>query len=527
MASVLFFTQPLLLGHGFINQKDTPFMALFLATFITGVLAGDRLVKSPPSPGPGKLADHQPSSRGTLTHAATQWRALRLPSKMLHVGIVFGCLLIALDLVWLGSLRQLGDALVTSAYGGQAPPVVQRLFGLFATDTFKTPLAHYLSLFRAYFLWLRIPVAAMAILAMLFGSSAFLPAFGEWWGLRRSALTNPALWISAVLLGATVCVRQQGIFAGALVTLYLVHKARARAGFPLVVFWTTAAIVTFATWPYLWPAPVERFIGSFAWAVNFPSYETFFEGQWITAETRPWYYLPKLVGLQLTEPAVFLVLIGAGVAIMRLRKNSQDWFLYLLLALWIGVPAFGVMVLDMTVYGNIRHLLFTLPALLAFSAMTFDWLLASSRRVWVPWAVFALAVIPGIMSSIYLHPYEYVYLNSLTGGVSGGYGLYELDHECISLREGIEAANRLVPPHSAVQVPHQRGSALLYARADLRLGGTATSVDDVDFILTCSWPAPYDVGKVGSYPVDLSNEGFVPMYMVRRGNAVLATLWER
>ena len=46
MATVLFFTQPLLIGHGFINQKDTPFMAFFLATFITRILAGDRLGKA-------------------------------------------------------------------------------------------------------------------------------------------------------------------------------------------------------------------------------------------------------------------------------------------------------------------------------------------------------------------------------------------------------------------------------------------------------------------------------------------------
>ena len=60
------------------------------------------------------------------------------------------------------------------------------------------------------------------------------------------------------------------------------------------------------------------------------------------------------------------------------------------------MPAFGVMVLNMTVYGNIRHLLFILPAVLAFSAVAFDWLLLRSRKAWFAWAVFALAIIPGI-----------------------------------------------------------------------------------------------------------------------------------
>ena len=32
--------------------------------------------------------------------------------------------------------------------------------------------------------------------------------------------------------------------------------------------------------------------------------------------------------------------------------------------------------------------------------------------------------------------------------------------------------------------------------------------DEADYVLTCSWPPPADVGKEGSYPVDLSDEGF-------------------
>jgi len=286
-------------------------------------------------------------------------------------------------------------------------------------------------------------------------------------------------------------------------------------------------LVTYVTWPYLWPSPVERFSVSFFWAAQFPSYDVFFEGRWVNADTRPWYYLPKLISLQLTEPAVILILLGAGLAIFKLRNDKPRRFLFLLLALWIGVPALGVMVLDMTVYGNIRHLLFILPALPAFSAPAFDWLLLHSRKAWLAWAVFALAIIPGIASLIYLHPYEYIYLNSFTGGVSGGFERYELDHECISLREGIEAANRLVPPGSAVLVPHQGDAALLYARPDIRFSGNEASSDEADYVLTCSWPAPEDVGKEGSYPVDLSDEGFLPLYMVRRGNAVLATLWRR
>ena len=43
--TAFFLTQPLLFGHGFINQKDTPFMAFFLATVVAGLAGADRLAK--------------------------------------------------------------------------------------------------------------------------------------------------------------------------------------------------------------------------------------------------------------------------------------------------------------------------------------------------------------------------------------------------------------------------------------------------------------------------------------------------
>lgn len=517
MASLLFATQPLLLGHGFINQKDTPFMALFLATFVTGILAVDHLTGSTPSHRPAQPADPLISRQGKSAQLSAQWRTLGIPARLLYCIIVALCLLLAFDFAWIGALRQSGLELVKAAHAGQAPGVAQRIFDVFATDVHKTPLTYYIAQLESHYDGMRYPLAVAAALAALFASSAALPRFRELWGLNRSALTTAGWWASAALLGATICVRQQGIFVGGLVSLYLLYKARARAGFPLVVYWTTAAIVTYITWPYLWPAPVERFIGSLSWAATFPSYDTFFEGRWISAETRPWYYLPKLVGLQLTEPAIAMVLIGAGLALHRLRREPRDWFLYLLLALWIGAPAFGVMVLEMTVYGNIRHLLFILPALLAFSVVTFDWLRTRLGREPVLWAAVALSIIPGIMAVIYLHPFEYIYLNSFTGGVSGGYGWYELDHECISLRQGIETANRLVPPEATVMVPRQVGSVRQYARPDIRLVGRTSAPKNVDYVLTCTWPST----------VDLSNQGFAPIFSVQRGNAVLATLWEK
>ena len=510
MASVLFFTQPLLLGYGFISQKDTPFMAFFLATFVTGLAAGDRLTRHLPSPGDRRFTQ-KPGA-----HILSEWHRLAPGAKAFLIGTVLVLSLLAVDLIWLGTFHRLGESLITSAYAGRAPALLQGAFDLFASDAHKTPLTYYVDQYRSHALGLRLPLAALAFVAALMVSSAFLPSLRDSIGLKRSSLSNPALWISALLLGAAVCVRQLGVFVGGLVSLYLLERVRSRAVFPLIAYWGLAAIVTYITWPYLWSAPVEKFVESFRWAAGFPSYDVFFEGRWVTAQTRPWYYLPKLTALQLTEPAVLLSLIGAGLVIRRLRTKPADRILYLLLALWIGVPAFGVMVLDMTVYSNIRHLLFMLPAVLALTALPFAWLVSHARRAWLPWVAFLLAILPGIATILYLHPYEYIYLNSLTGGVSGGFERYELDHECTSVREGIEAANQIIPSGSPMLLIAMAGDVRQYARPDLMPPGEI-SIDAAQYVLVCNWPET----------IDLSEEGFRTVYAVRRGNAILSALWQR
>jgi hypothetical protein len=66
-----------------------------------------------------------------------------------------------------------------------------------------------------------------------------------------------------------------------------------------------------------------------------------------------------------------------------------------------------------------------------------------------------------------LHPYEYVYYNTLVGGVAGAYREYELDYWAISYREAMEGVNRLAAPGAAVEVAGPWLSAATFARPDL------------------------------------------------------------
>jgi hypothetical protein len=515
MASVLFATQPLLVGHGFINQKDTPFMALFLAAVITGLAAVDRLTGFKERTGEG--ARHA-SPSGHLEPHKRQWGAMKPAARWFALCLVVTASLIVVDVVWLGGIRQTGEAIVKSAYEGRAIVPIQRLFDTFATDAHKTPLSHYLSLFDSVFdRVLRWPLAAAATLVPLIALGIAFPRFGDRWGLRRSVLRNGALWASAALLAAAICVRQLGLFAGGLVALAMLRRHGTRAIFPLVLYGTTAACLLYLSWPYLWPAPVSRLIDSLVGAVNFPGHDVFFQGQWLSSNNLPWYYLPKLVGLQLTIPAIVLAVAGMAIAVVRLRSGRSPGFLFLLLVLWIAVPAVALIFLGMSVYGNIRHLLFTMPPILVFSAVAFDALRKAIRPGWLVWPAFVAALIPGVWGIVSLHPYEYTYMNEFIGGVSGAYGRYELDRQCTSLREGIEAVDDLAGPDSIVAVPRQVADVRRFARADLHLVGGESSVRAADFALTCSWPNE----------TDLTSRGYRRVYTVRRGRAVLASVWQR
>ena len=104
-------------------------------------------------------------------------------------------LLLAVDLIWIGRLQDIGEALVTSAYGGRAPGPLQGVFDIFASDSHshKTPLTCYITQYQSHYLGIRLSLAFTAILAAALLPSAFLPALRGWLGIKRSAMANPAL----------------------------------------------------------------------------------------------------------------------------------------------------------------------------------------------------------------------------------------------------------------------------------------------------------------------------------------------
>jgi hypothetical protein len=309
-----------------------------------------------------------------------------------------------------------------------------------------------------------------------------------------------------------------GVFAGALVTLIVLYRGGGRAVLPLVVYWGLAGAVALATWPYLWPAPAARFMESLTLAANFPPHQTFFRGRWLRSSKYPWYYFLNLAGIELTETAVILTVIGIGLGAWRFFRRDSHSALIGLLGLWAGIPLVGLVAFKMTVYGNITHLLFILPPLLLLAGLALEELMVRLRAGWVRWVVLVAMLLPGVWGILWLHPYEYIYINSFAGGVSGADGYYELDRACTSLREGVAYVNATAPAGSTVMLPPQIVQVVPYARPDLTLIDDRVSYDQADYVVNCAW-----THGLGPWPA----EDFHPVFQVKRGRAVLTTVYER
>jgi len=516
VVSALFATQPLLFGYAFINQKDIPFLVFFLATLASGFAAAGRHEVTLQERRALATEHAQAHFRSWWSAVVADWGTLPVSRKS---GLALTCLLclIALcDLLFIGLLRSQSDALLQAAYEGRGSPLVQRIFSGLAQDAYKTPLASYQGRLAAGFNLSRL-MAIPIVTAIVIGTVGLvMPSIRS--GLRALFRGPLPLWfLSGVLLGCTISIRQVGVFAGGLVSVYAFGKLK-RSAFPaLLLIWGVAAATTYATWPYLWSDPIRRFLESTASASRFGEKRVLFNGKFLPSEALPWNYFPTLASLELTEPAVLLIILGLPVLVWRLARGKTDWIVGLVLGLWLGVPLAGVYLLGMTVYDNLRHLLFVLPVLFLLSGFSTELIMQHLRHPWVRLGFLVLALAPGVFGLVRMHPYQYAYFNAFVGGVSGAYGRYNPEHWCTSHREAMRIVNRDAEEDAKVLAVGQPWSAEMFAREDLRVLVRESSLPEAEYIVVCTWYWRHDWGP----------QGFQKIYEVRRGEAVFAEVWRR
>ncbi|MBI3451250.1 MAG: glycosyltransferase family 39 protein, partial [Rhodospirillales bacterium] len=213
-----------------------------------------------------------------------------------------------------------------------------------------------------------------------------------------------------------------------------------------------AYAVMLLSWPWAQQSPILnplralRLFSHISWDLN-----VLFDGRLVNSLRLPADYLFVYFAVKLPEPILVLLALAVVLAALAIRRNrafsnAKTLPGYALLTTAIVFPfAYFVLARPVT-YDGIRHFLFVLPPISAAAGITADRLftlatrrgpalhaaLAAAFTIWVGWQTSLM---------IRLHPHQYVYYNSLVGGVNGAQARFELDYWGNSYHEAVDLLN--------------------------------------------------------------------------------------
>ncbi len=418
IATLLFFTQPLFWGHAFFSPKDVPFMSLFLLSLSLGF----RMVDSA-----------QPFSFDSLTSSA---RRTLLGLSALWLVSVFSLY------IFTDAFHLLIESLVRSAASGET-----NIISLIASDIHKVEPEVYIQRYFVFFLWARSIFFFLSSSILLFSTRSHLPSVFR-------------ILPSAIILGITTSTRILGPLAGLIVVYYAFRKTGKKSLPILAVYAVIAIIVMYITWPYLWPNPPARLLESFQVMSQYPwKGQVLFNGQYYSSTNLPFSYLPVLLAIQFTEPVWPLFVVG----LFAFRKNNMA---LVSTVLWFILPLFALIFTRAPLYDNTRQIFFILPPVFFVAGLGVESVLGWLNQPKVKVGIALLLILPGVIAGIRLHPYEYVYYNSLVANPSGK---FELDYWAASYREAANWLNDNAPLNATIVVGDPRHIAELYLRDDLQI----------------------------------------------------------
>jgi hypothetical protein len=476
-ATLLFNTQPLLWGHGWINPKDTPFMAFFLGSVTLGLEMADSF-ESASSTTANEAPIRGEALRELPRLALQDWRQTSPKRRLLLVGAAGALLAVLLTFVMAsGPIQGWIAGLVAQAYSASPTSALGQLFARLAQNPANIPLEAYVQ--KGLALYRRL-LAAFAIFVALFWLACMAILLTQtreqlWQATIRpflrsglSSLTNRRVLLAGFFLGFSSSIRQLGPAAGLLVGLYFLARAGRKALPALVAYFAIAMLVTYATWPRLWGAPLSGYLQAVDSASDFPweGKVTFAGNDYLVGDV-PRSYLPVLLSLQFTEPSIILFVAGLLVTGWEFIHKTDRRLKLALIAAWFFGPFCAALILRPTMYDNFRHFLFLVPPLFIFAGIGLDWITGRIRLAPINALLLIVVLLPGLYWDVRLHPYQYVYYNQLVGGVGGAFRRYETDYWVTSYKEAAEYLNTNAPAGSRVVVWGADQIVKNYARDDL------------------------------------------------------------
>lgn len=210
----------------------------------------------------------------------------------------------------------------------------------------------------------------------------------------------------------------------------------------LVVWLATTVMVHPASWtdPLGWLFETVGYHSKHAWPRK-----VLLDGQYISAQALPWYYLPEWIVITLPLASQIFFFLGLVLIIARYPRFSDiQRATTILVSLQIFCLPIWAVIRRSTMYDGMRHFLFILPGIATLSSVSVVWLYERlpGKKMRRLAAVLMIAVFTQIgLDMLALHPYEYTYFNRMFGGLPNAYRRYETDYWGLSMREGMEWIN--------------------------------------------------------------------------------------
>ena len=290
------------------------------------------------------------------------------------------------------------------------------------------------------------------------------------------------VWLAGLALGFASAIRIAAPLIGLVVLAHIFLSRKWQALPRLFAYGMISFFFMIVFWPYLWPDPIGRLVGSILNSVHYPdTHITLFKGALYDSADIPLSYLPTLLAVQLTETTLLLILVGAFSFIKKLR-----WDLFALILIWFLLPAAVILFFRVNLYDNFRQVFFILPPLFLIAGLGLDWLLSFLRLPVTRLLLLFLMLLPGLYANVTLYPYQYIYYNQVVGGVRGAYRVFELDYWHLAFKEAQSFVNQTARPNANIFVGNSKPSAQTFARPDLifnAFGARKRNWEKYDYII--------------------------------------------
>jgi hypothetical protein len=251
--------------------------------------------------------------------------------------------------------------------------------------------------------------------------------------------TSRIILLPAIFLGLTTNIRVLGPLAAVLAGLYFLTLRKPGRIWWFVPYGLIAYAVMVLTWPYLWDAPIDKFIQVVRFMADNPTtLQVFFYGDLYPADALPLRYLPAMMFFTLTEPVWLLASLGFVIAAVEIIRKSIRWQTLLPTLGWFAIPIIYVLLCQPPMYDGFRHFLFIVPPLFVLVGIALDGLLGWIQRIWFQATIILLLLLPGIVPGIRLHPYQYTYYNQFVGGTGRAALRFETDYWLTCYKEAVE-----------------------------------------------------------------------------------------